>query len=126
MKKTVILLAMMAFAGSAAAQELPVNENDWNNLSDADKQAIEQIMQETFKNEALEIMPTPDAPAAAAPEAAAEAFRPFGGLFCKPLCDIAYTAATIACQRLPPPAVPVCMQIAAAARDACYARCDAN
>jgi len=122
MKTTVLAIALMAFATSSIAQELQVNEGEWNSLSATERQTIEQLMDQAFKGEELQITPAPDF--AASSQEANEFLR--GSAFCKPLCDIVAAGAIIGCASLTGPAAAVCISLTNQGKQLCYARCEGN
>jgi len=123
MKRSFLFAAMVAFATAAAAQDLQVNEDEWNSLSEADRQTIEELMDQSFKGDQLQITPAPDVPATTSQPAAAGLA---GSPFCRPLCDIAAAAALIGCGSLAAPAAALCVALANQAKQVCYGRCDRN
>jgi hypothetical protein len=123
MKRSFLLAVMVAFATAAAAQDLQVNEDEWNSLSETDRQTIEELMDQSFKGDQLQITPAPAVPATTSqPGVAGLAGSPF----CRPLCDIAAAAALIGCTGLAAPAAALCVAVANQAKQVCYGRCDRN
>lgn len=101
------------------ADEIKINADAWNNLSEEDRSQINTIIAESGL--AGTVTPDPDAPD---PAQAGGALKfPGGGAFCKVLCDIAATAAKLACARLPAPAQPICIAAADAGAELCKGRC---
>lgn len=98
------------------ADQIKVNDAAWKALPQEHRDAINDIVSQTFGQ--VSIVADPAAPA---PKAGAE-FKFPGGL-CKVLCDVAATAGHIACGRLPAPAQPICNAGVDAGQALCKSKC---
>lgn len=107
------------------ADEIKVNTNDWSGLSKEDQEKVTNILTATGLLPAGSSI-TPDAnakPATGLAPASAGGLQPAFPNLCKPLCDIAETAAIAACAALSGPAAAVCIAAAKAGGEFCRSKC---
>lgn len=100
------------------ADQIKVNDAAWKALSQEHKDAINDIVTQTFGQVSI----VADA-ATPAPQAGAAAFKFPGGIFCKAICDLAAAAGHIACGKLPAPAQPICNAGVDAGQALCKSKC---
>jgi hypothetical protein len=101
--------------------EIKVNDIQWNNLTEAERDNISQIMTGYFKEAAL--VPDSATPVMDLNQMTTQLFG-LTNPFCKAACDIAQAAAMAACTTVGGPvAVAACTALAQAAGDACRNAC---
>jgi hypothetical protein len=94
--------------------DIKVNDADWNGLSPEDREKIQTIVKQIFKQD-HQIVGDKDQVTASAEQL---------GSFCTFACDAAQTLAETACRALPnAPAQQVCLIAAKAAGDFCRSKC---
>ena len=100
------------------ADEITVNDAAWNALGQEDRDAINEILTQSFGQVSIKADPNTPEPAAGA------SFKfPGGSSICKLLCDLAGTAGHIACKRLPEPAQAICDAGVDAGVGLCKSKC---
>lgn len=98
------------------ADQIKVNDAAWKALAQEHKDAINDIVSQSFGQVSIVGDPGTALPGA-------EFKFPGGGALCKLLCDVAATAAHIACGRLPGPAQPICNAGVDAGQALCKSKC---
>lgn len=98
--------------------DVKVNLNEWNSLSDEQREQTANVIASFFKD--AKIVGDPNSPTNVAPLNV----KPAGwNPFCEPACNVAQGAAMAACAGLSGPAVGICMIAVQVAGDACRKSC---
>ena len=123
-------LAAMLLGCAAAANELDVNEADWAQLSDAEKQAIQTILRDSRLVQDPVIVTKKDTPRLGGDARAGEdarllgILRPIASFACRRGCEATAIAAVTACTTLTAAvAGPVCISLAHKGEDVCKRAC---
>ncbi len=96
--------------------DLKINAGDWATLGRDEQTKIESIVTGFFKDG--KIVPDPATPSTG------QAPVSLGNPFCKAACDIAESAAVVACNAIGNPiGIAACVALAHAAGDACRGNC---
>ncbi|WP_336486665.1 hypothetical protein [Methylobacterium nigriterrae] len=99
--------------------QIKVNANDWNGISDADREAIKEILSKSFKNDP-QIVTDPQVQSVT--QAAGGAVEVAS--ICTTLCNVAQSAAEALCNKIGnPTAKQVCIVAAQTAGDVCRSKC---
>jgi hypothetical protein len=120
--RLMIWVLTVVLSTATLAQEVPieVNQGEWNQLTEEDRQSIESLVKESFPGMEVAIAPLPGAMAAAS---AAKKPNPF----CTAFCDFSAALVGIGCPAIGgsggPLLISLCGVIATQAKAACYKKC---
>lgn len=110
-----------------AANEVEVNESEWLQLSQSDKEGIETILRESqLIHKDVVIAPKSDAPRITSGDerfSLSSILKPVAKFACRRGCEAIAVVAVGGCAQLAAPAVPICAGLAERALTSCKRRC---
>lgn len=114
-------LVFLAVTSFAKADDIIVNEGQWNQLGSNDQQAVQKLLQDSFPDQQFNVVAVPGAQPAA--------LGAFGKQVCKAFCDFGSSVVMIGCPAIGggaagPVLAPICGVVASNAKEACYRACE--